>query len=192
MMKYGLAVVLGSIRQGRRGQAVADWFLSVAGFDPCFKVTLADLADFDLPLKMEFKEPSEYEDKKYPEADRQKWSDIIDGSDAIVFITPEYNHAVPASLKNAIDQIYWEWLDKPVGFVGYGSRGAADAIDSLRHTIRALRWRVAEPIVGIEKIKKAVDEQGKLYNAEEYERAAKQMLNSLAEEIAKSSKTRNF
>jgi NAD(P)H-dependent FMN reductase len=28
-----------------------------------------------------------------------------------MFVTPEYNHSMPASLKNAIDYLYAEWND---------------------------------------------------------------------------------
>lgn len=180
MGKIKLTVVLVSTRQERRGEKVVNWFLPVAEDDEKFEVSLADLSEYDLPYSLEFKEPSEYKDKKYPNTKVQKWSDLIDGSDAIIFVTPEYNHAMPASLKNAIDQIYWEWLDKPVGFVGYGSRGAVDSIDSLRHTAKALRWRIAPSIVGIKQVKKAFDDNDKLIESEAYKKIAKEMLAQLA------------
>jgi len=182
-MARKITVILSSIREGRRGQLVADWFLPIIRADFRFDAALADLKDYDMPLNMSFKEPSEYKDKDYPEADRRKWSKVIDESEAFIFITPEYNHGVPASLKNAIDQIYWEWLDKPVGFVGYGSRGASDAIDSLSHTIKALKWRKVEPVVGIEKVKIAFDESGKLIDQESYEQTARKMLDALSQEL---------
>lgn len=180
MGKIKLTIVLASTREGRRGEKVADWFLPIATSDERFEVVLADLKEYGLPYDLEFTEPSEHEDKKYSDVKVQKWSDRIDDSDAVVFITPEYNHAVPASLKNAIDQIYWEWLDKPVGFVGYGSRGASDSIDSLRHTIKALRLRVAPSIVGIRQVKKAFDENDRLIEADKYEKTAQEMLDQLA------------
>ncbi len=179
MGKIRLTIVLVSIREGRRGEKVARWFLPIAEKDERFEVTLADLAEYDLPYSLAFKEPSEHEDKKYPDSKVQKWSDRIDSSDAIIFITPEYNHGMPASIKNAIDQIYWEWLDKPVGFVGYGSRGASDSIDSLRHTAKALRWRIAPSVVGIKQVKKAFDEDDQLIDDKDYKKTAKEMLDQL-------------
>ncbi|MEX2014385.1 MAG: NAD(P)H-dependent oxidoreductase, partial [Candidatus Saccharimonadales bacterium] len=161
-------------------QKVAKWFLPIAEADERFEVTLADLVEYDLPYSLAFKEPSEYEDKKYPDPKVQKWSDTIDGSGAVIFITPEYNHGMPASIKNSIDQIYSEWLDKPIGFVGYGSRGAPDSIDSLRHTAKALRWRVAPSIVGIKQVKKSFDESGNLVEDGQYSKTAKEMLDQLA------------
>jgi NAD(P)H-dependent FMN reductase len=174
-----LLVVLCSVRDGRRGKLVVDWFLPIVENDGRFKVKFADLADYDMPLKMTFKEPSERNDKKYPIADVQKWSDAVDSSDAYIFITPEYNHGAPAALKNAIDQIYWEWLDKPAGFVGYGSHGASDSIDSLKHTAKALKWKQVSG-VGIEQVKQAFDESGGLIERDRYEAQAKKMLDELA------------
>lgn len=180
--KIKLTVILASTREGRRGKKVADWFLPIAEADQRFEVTLADLAEYDLPYSLDFIEPSEREDKKYPNLNVQKWSDAIDNSEALIFITSEYNHAMPASLKNAIDQIYWEWLDRPVGFIGYGGRGGgSDSIDSLQHTISALRWKVAEPKVYIRGIKKIIDPEGNLTDMAEHQKTAKEMLDNLGQ-----------
>ncbi|WNV86408.1 NAD(P)H-dependent oxidoreductase [Umezawaea sp. Da 62-37] len=29
-----------------------------------------------------------------------------------MFVTPEYDHAMPGALKNALDRVYREWNDK--------------------------------------------------------------------------------
>ncbi len=67
-----------------------------------------------------------------------------------------------------------------MGFVGYGTRGAADAIDSLRHTAKALRWRVAPSVVGIKQVKKSLDENGNLIDDGQYRKSAAEMLDQLA------------
>lgn len=179
--KIKLTVVLASTREGRRGEKVAKWFLPIAEADDRFEVTLADLKEYNLPFYAEETEPSEREDKKYSHQRVQRWSDTIDNSDAIIFVMPEYNHGMSAPLKNAIDHIYWEWLEKPVGFVGYGSRGAQDAINSLSHTVKALKWKVAPTVVGIQKVKKAYNDNGELIEDQQYREAAKQMLDQLAD-----------
>lgn len=178
--KIKLTVVLASTRNGRRGEKIGDWFLPIAKEDSRFEVTLADLKEYALPFYEDEVEPSDREDKKYPDPKVQAWSDVIDGSDAVIFIMPEYNRTVSAPLKNSIDHLYYEWLDKPVGLVGYGSRGAQEAIDSLSNLIRILRWKVAPSIVGIQQVKKSLDENGKLIDDEQYRKAAQQMLTQLA------------
>ena len=49
-----------------------------------------------------------------------EWSALVEGSDAFVFVTPEYNHAFNAALKNAIDYLHAEWQHKAAGIVSYG------------------------------------------------------------------------
>jgi NAD(P)H-dependent FMN reductase len=180
-MRVKLSIIIASIREGRRGEKVANWFYEIAKQDSRFATELVDLADYDMPMKITFTEPSQREDKKYPNKIVQSWSDKIDNSQAVVFVMPEYNHAVSAPQKNAIDQIYYEWLEKPVGFVGYGGRGGAeDSIDSLKHTAGTLKWKVAEPSLKIIRVKQFIDKQGNLEMSPEYIEQAKQLLDSLA------------
>ncbi|GAA1269963.1 hypothetical protein GCM10009609_36280 [Pseudonocardia aurantiaca] len=49
-----------------------------------------------------------------------------------MFVTPEYNHSVPAALKNAIDYLFAEWNDKAAGFVSYGVHGGTRSVEHLR------------------------------------------------------------
>lgn len=49
-----------------------------------------------------------------------------------MFVTAEYNHGIPAALKNAIDFLYKEWNNKVAGFVGYGSVGGVRSVEQLR------------------------------------------------------------
>jgi NAD(P)H-dependent FMN reductase len=48
------------------------------------------------------------------------WSAMVDAADAIVVVTPEYNHGLPASLKNSFDYLFHEWGNKALGLVSYG------------------------------------------------------------------------
>jgi NAD(P)H-dependent FMN reductase len=62
----------------------------------------------------------------------QAWTKKIAEGDAFIIVSPEYNHGYSAVLKNALDYVYKEWNNKPVGFVSYGSVGGARAIEQLR------------------------------------------------------------
>lgn len=124
-----LAVILGSTRPGRIGEAVAHWTYEIAKRRPDVEVELVDIAEYALPLLDEPIPPSR---AQYSKPHTLKWAKKIASFDAFVFVTPEYNHGISGALKNAIDYLYGEWNNKAAGFVGYGSAGGVRAVEQLR------------------------------------------------------------
>ena len=124
-----IAIILGSTRPGRNGEAVANWVHDLARNRKDAEFELVDVAAFNLPLLDEPVPPSL---GRYSKPHTKAWASKIDSFDAFVFVTPEYNHGTSAALKNAIDFLYREWNNKVAGFVGYGSAGGARAVESLR------------------------------------------------------------
>lgn len=112
-----LHVILASVRQGRVGKSVADWFVHATGGDARFDIRLVDLADYPLPFDDEPHHPRLGE---YVSEHTRNWSEVIGQADAFVIVTPEYNYSFPASLKNTLDHLSAEWAMKPVAFVSYG------------------------------------------------------------------------
>ena len=132
-MKIG--IITGSIRTQRATEQVAKYVYEVAskrGGDTVYE--LVDLVDFDIPLLTTSVHPM-VANKKYDDANVQRWGDAIDGFDAFVFVTPEYNHGVPGGFKNAVDSLGAEWVGKPVAFVGHGSVGGVRAIEQWRQIV---------------------------------------------------------
>jgi len=124
-----LAIILGSTRPGRKGEAVARWVYDIAKSRGDSEVELVDIKDFDLPL---LDEPAPPSMGQYIHPHTKRWSEKIDAFDAFVFVTPEYNRGPSGALKNAIDFLYREWNNKAAGFVGYGSAGGTRAVEQLR------------------------------------------------------------
>jgi NAD(P)H-dependent FMN reductase len=124
-----LAIIIGSTRPGRVGEAVARWVYELAeqGLEAEFEVV--DIESFKLPLLDEPIPPSQ---GKYSKEHTKKWAAKIASFDGYVFVTPEYNHGISGALKNAIDFLYGEWNNKAAGFVGYGSAGGVRAVEHLR------------------------------------------------------------
>ena len=112
-----LGVVIVSVREGRVGAPVADWFLQQARQHGGFDVQLVDLKAVNLPV---LSEPNHPRLKKYTQEATTAWSATVDALDAFVFVTPEYNFSTPPGLVNALDHLYQEWLYKPAAFVSYG------------------------------------------------------------------------
>jgi NAD(P)H-dependent FMN reductase len=124
-----VAIITGSTRPGRNNEAVARWVYDVAKKRTDAEFEYVDIADFKLPL---LDEPVPASMGQYRHAHSKVWADKIGSFDAYIFVTPEYNHAPSAALKNAIDYLYREWNNKAAGFVSYGSAGGARAVEQLR------------------------------------------------------------
>ncbi|MFG3106259.1 NADPH-dependent FMN reductase [Streptomyces tendae] len=118
-----LAVIIGSIREGRSGHTVGKWFTDEAVQHGAFDVDVVDIADAPPPLVLGGEPPAEL----------AATSAKLAAADAFVIVTPEYNHSFPASLKSLIDWHYTEWRAKPVGFVSYGGHACGlRAVEALR------------------------------------------------------------
>src|SRR5438132_13533366 len=124
-----VAIIVGSTRPGRKGEAVARWVHEIAASRGDAEFELVDIMDYDLPL---FDEPLSAIFGRYSKDHTKAWSAKIASFDAFVFVTPEYNHATSGALKNAIDYLYHEWNNKAAGFVGYGGAGGTRAVEQLR------------------------------------------------------------
>ncbi len=131
-----VAIILGSTRPGRNGEAVANWVYEHAKKRSDAEFELIDIKDFNLPLLDEPIPPSL---NQYQHDHTKAWATKIDTFDAFVFVTPEYNHGTSGALKNAIDFIYKEWNNKAAGFVGYGSAGGTRAVEHLRLVMAELQ-----------------------------------------------------
>lgn len=124
-----IAIVTGSTRPGRKSLAVAEWVYRLARERKDAEFELVDIADYELPL---LDEPMPPLLSQYTHAHTKIWSERIASFDAYVFVTPEYNHSTSGALKNAIDYLYQEWLNKAAGFVSYGGHGGVRAVEHLR------------------------------------------------------------
>ena len=124
-----LAIIIGSTRPGRVGEAVGRWVNEIAQKRSDAQFELVDIKEFDLPLLDEPVPPSM---GKYSQEHTKKWAAKIASFDGFVFVTPEYNHGISGALKNAIDFLFAEWNNKAAGFVGYGSAGGVRAVEHLR------------------------------------------------------------
>ncbi|GAA3971105.1 NAD(P)H-dependent oxidoreductase [Thermobifida alba] len=165
-----LAVVIGSIREGRFGPTVAQWITEEARSFGQFDVDVVDLADAGLPMRITDTAPPEVE------ALRPR----LAAADAFIMVVPEYNRGYPASLKTLIDWYIEEWQAKPVGFVSYGGRGGA--LRSVDHVSAVLSDLHAVPLrdtVSFHDAWDKFDASGRPVDREGAEAAAKILLDRL-------------
>jgi len=124
-----IAIILGSTRPGRNGEAVAKWVYEVSKKRSDAEFELVDIKDFNLPL---LDEPVPPIMGQYSKPHTKAWAAKIGSFDGYVFVAPEYNHGISGALKNAIDFLFAEWNNKAAGFVSYGGAGGARAVEQLR------------------------------------------------------------
>lgn len=175
MEMTNIKIILGSTRPERFGEPVAKWFYEIAKQREDLEVELIDLKDINLPLLDELKVPAmgEYE-KEHTKA----WSKRIAPADGYVFITAEYNHGVPAALKNAIDFLYAEWNNKAVGFVSYGADKGVRSVEQLRMIVANAQMADVRGAVSISTFDD-VDAEGVFKPTERHEQAAEMLLDQL-------------
>lgn len=126
-MKVG--IILGSTREGRVSEDVGKWVLEQSKLYGSFDYEIVDIKDYNLPLLGTSNDVSGI----------KKWNQKIDELDAFVFVTAEYNHSIPASLKNALDLAREPWNNKSAGIISYGSAGGARASEHLRGILGELQ-----------------------------------------------------
>ncbi|WP_039800063.1 NADPH-dependent FMN reductase [Nocardia araoensis] len=174
-----LAVIIGSVREGRFGPVVASWFTEQARRHGSFEVDVIDLAEADIPWELPAVPPAMDPDPQRPEG----MADLtrrLTAADAFVIVTPDYNRSIPASLKAVIDWHFTQWDAKAIGFVGYsGASGGLLAIEHLRQIFNELNAHTVRNYVSFPRYYLLFDDEGELREPEEPAAAATAMLDQL-------------
>ena len=130
-----IAIIVGSTRPGRKGEAVARWVHAIASKRKDAQYELVDIAEFNLPLLDEPVPPSM---NKYSKPHTKAWASASRRSTASSS-SPRVQPRHLGALKNAIDYLYVEWNNKAAGFVAYGSAGGTRAVEQLRLVMAELQ-----------------------------------------------------
>ena len=157
-MKLNTAVIYGSARRDRQGIKAARFIVRKLE-ERGHSVTLIDSQEYDLPLlDWMYKE---YEPGQAP-ADMQKIAAILNAADGFIVVSAEYNHSIPAALKNLLDHYQGEYLYKPSGIVTYsaGPFGGVRALVNLRGILAELGTPSIPSAFPISQIHSAFDADG--------------------------------
>jgi NAD(P)H-dependent FMN reductase len=175
--ELNLLVVVASTRPGRIGLPVSQWFVEAAKQHGGFQVTVADLAEENLPF---LDEPHHPRLRNYLHDHTKRWSEKVDAADAIVFVIPEYNYAIGAALKNALDYLHQEWLYKAASVVSYGgvSAGTRSAV-ALNGVAYPLKMFMIPESVNIPFVRNFLSDDGQILANETMTGAATAMLDEL-------------
>jgi NAD(P)H-dependent FMN reductase len=131
-----LKILVGSSRDGRAADTVLPWLTRRIETHGGFDVEVLDPRDWNLPMFAEtFATVGDPRDPTYSHTLVGTWNKTIGNADAVLVVTPEYNHSIPGVLKNALDTLFFSFAlrHKPVAVVGYsgGPIGGARAVEHL-------------------------------------------------------------
>lgn len=173
-----LGVLVTSVREGRIGAVIGEWFVEQARAHGSFDVELVDLADVTLPL---LEEPEHPRLQRYTQEGTRQWSARVAALDAFVFVTPEYNGGTPPALVNALDHLYVEWNYKAAAFVSYGGVSAGTrSVQMTRQLLVMLKMAPIAEAVSIPFVAKLVDGEPKRFvGGGSFDKSARGMLDEL-------------
>jgi NAD(P)H-dependent FMN reductase len=141
-----IGIILGSTRQGRISPAIASWVMANITKHSELSAEILDLKEINLPLFNEATIPSVAPGTSEAAI---AWADKVASLDAFIVLTPEYNAGYPAPLKNAIDYLKAEWLNRPIFIVSYGFGGGSSAAHQLSEVFTRLKASQIEPNIAI-------------------------------------------
>ena len=157
-MSLNTAVIYGSARRSRQGIKAAK-FIHRKLDERGHAVSLVDSARYELPmLDRMYKE---FDDGEAPEA-MEAVADILRDADGFVVVSAEYNHSVPAALKNLLDHYQNEYLYKPSAIVTYsaGPFGGVRALVNLRAIMAELGTSSIPSAFPVSTVWKSFDDDG--------------------------------
>jgi NAD(P)H-dependent FMN reductase len=124
-----IPVILGTTRRGRASGNVARLMAAEVAKRPGIETELIDIASLPIPV-----------DDAGKAIKDQGFSESMRRADALVIVSPEYNHGHPGLLKHVLDSCLEEYIHKAVGIVGVsaGPWGGSRSVQSLLPVVREL------------------------------------------------------
>ncbi|MGH9580153.1 MAG: NADPH-dependent FMN reductase [Terriglobales bacterium] len=164
-----IPVILGTTRKGRMSEHAARFVVGQLEKRAGVVTELIDIARLPLPV-----------DDAGEGVKDASFADKMNRADALVIVSPEYNHSFPGLLKHVLDSCLKEYIHKPAGIVGVsaGPFGGARGIQSFLPVLRELGLVAIFWDVNFGNVSKAFDESGKLLE-EAYVRRVGKFLEEL-------------
>ena len=158
-MAYNIVVIAGSLRKDSYSLKIANALTKLAPASLKHQVvTLAGISFFNQDLE------------GAPPADWLAYREKLQKSDGVIFVTPEYNRAIPGVLKNAIDvasRPYGKssFNGKPVGIISNspGPLGGVSAAKTLQNILPGIAGPILQqPEIYLNAVGDAFDAEGNL------------------------------
>jgi NAD(P)H-dependent FMN reductase len=146
-------VLLGTSRQGRMSEHAARVVWEAVAKRPGVETELLDVATLPIPV-----------DDAGESAKDPTFAETMNRADALILVTPEYNHGYAGLLKHVLDTNLKEYVHKAAGIVGVsaGVFGGARAIQNLVPVLRELGFVTIFWDVNFTSVRRRFDESGNL------------------------------
>lgn len=169
-----ISIVLGTARDNNESSKVADFIYEKLRRNK-IETDLIHVSDY-LFQKTIIRSEQDSE----PNEKIENWARTVESSDAIIFVTPEYNHSYPGELKILIDSLYSEYKGKIAGVVSIstGNYGGARVTELLKLLLLTVNFHVLNKSVLVSGVSGIFEEK----NRDHLEKVDKQ-LDGLIEEI---------
>ena len=124
-----IPVILGTTRKGRMSAYAAQFVFGELQKRPGVTTELIDIAQLKIPVD------DAGETTKDP-----RFAAAMERADAIVIVSPEYNHSFPGLLKHVLDSCLKEYIHKAAGIVGVSAAvfGGSRMIENFQPVLREL------------------------------------------------------
>lgn len=163
-------IILGTAREGRRSEKVADFMLSRAKGHGIESEVL-DVRDYHIKATDNTGE--------IPPAKRL--AEKVARADALIIVSPEYNHSFPGELKMMLDMLFDEYAGKMVGICGVsnGPFGGARGMEQLKLVLVNFRMRIMSTVLYFSSVQEIFDEKGEPKDKEAWERRTEKFFDEL-------------
>lgn len=130
-----LAIIIGSVRTGRQSHKAAYYLEKKFKEYKDINVKIVDLIKYEIPILEERLGRTDN-----PPASVKEAAEILDKSDAIILVSPEYHGGISGALKNFLDYFLKEITRKPIGVVttSGGKFGGINASHEIQKLILAI------------------------------------------------------
>src|SRR5262245_3435233 len=164
-----IPVILGTTRQGRMSRHAAQFIWGEVRKQEGVITELIDIAELNLPV-----------DDAGEAIKDPRFSTAMERADALIIVSPEYNHSFPGLLKHVLDSCLKEYIHKPAGIVGVsaGTFGGARMIEHFQPVLRELGLVSIFWDVNFGNIQKVFDQSGRLLD-DAYIRRTEKFLGEL-------------
>ena len=153
-----IAVIVGTTRQGRVTPRLAQWVMNAAQARTDVTFDLLDIKDFAIPML----EEAPWNADRVVSDGTKRWLDGLRAADGVIIVTAEYNHTIPAVLKNAFDQTNGEMMRKPVAIVSHGVNAGVRANEHLRQMLNSNMgaFSISSTVTFVGNVAEALSEDG--------------------------------